>query len=315
MPFQQTFFPKVTLFIVLLLAVFTVFSGCTSQPQQNIEQEQPVNKPAAIRHLPLSQPFRFVVIGDSGSAAKAQMDVVKAMEQEYSENPYSLVLMLGDNVYPDGNIAKYADKAFTRPYKQLRDYGIQFRPVLGNHDIQGGFQEEGIRFFGMPGPYYDFVEQDIHFFAINTNQFDSEQQHWLADELGKSHAKWKIVYGHHPIHSSGEHRSSPALIKDLEPILKRYHVDLYMAGHDHDYERFARWEGRPLYLISGGGGAYTRAFAKPVPHSLKRISTHHFIVFERAEDALRFRVIRYDGVEIDKGQIVKDAVEAQKPAA
>ncbi|CAI5489922.1 unnamed protein product [Closterium sp. Naga37s-1] len=60
----------------------------------------------------------------------------------------------------------------------------------------------------------------------------------LRAALASSTATWKVVVGHHPIHSTGSHGNTPELIKFLYPLLKRYNVDIYMNGHDHNLELY-----------------------------------------------------------------------------
>ena len=45
------------------------------------------------------------------------------------------------------------------------------------------------------------------------------------------------------------------MIRDWDPLFRKYHVDLFMAGHDHDLQHL-EFEGHPTsHFLSGGGGA------------------------------------------------------------
>jgi tartrate-resistant acid phosphatase type 5 len=132
------------------------------------------------------------------------------------------------------------------------------------------------------------------------------QQKWLSKVLGGSQAPWKIVMGHHPIYSSGEHGSSKSLMKALEPLLIEHQVDLYLAGHDHEYERFKPVQG-VQHIVSGGGGAYLRNFEKPLPSSLVRVKAHHFLSFEATPTVLKMQAIDKTGQVIDQTGWQKDA--------
>jgi hypothetical protein len=260
-------------------------------------------------------PVRFVAFGDSGTGSEAQYRVAAQMKAEYDRHPFYFALMLGDNIYPNGNVRKYGNERFLLPYKPLLDSGVQFKPALGNHDTSGRFTRENITFFHMPSPYYDYVVGDMHFYALNTDNFDQTQQLWLKQRLSISKEPWKIVYGHHPVYSSGYHGSSTVLQRDLKPLLEIYGVNLYMSGHDHNYERFAPKNG-VTYVVSGGGGAAVRPFQRIEQGSQVRVSTHHFILFERSGKTLRFRAINDQGQVIDAGQIDRTMIKpALKPAA
>jgi hypothetical protein len=90
---------------------------------------------------------------------------------------------------------------------------------------------------------------------------------------------------HHPRFSSGQHGEE----KDLQPLWEMLYdegVDLVLAGHDHNYERFAPQtpDGRAdptrgiREFVVGTGGAALRNFQKPQPQSEVRDNTHHGIL-------------------------------------
>lgn len=250
----------------------------------------------------------FVAIGDSGSGASFQYNVGKRMYARYQAKPYPFVLMLGDNIYPDGNIQQHKEDRFEKPYAPLLKAGVKFLPVLGNHDVLRHYEDDQMAYFNMPNEYYTCRQGDVEIFFINTNTFwgSEKQQEWLDEKLARSEAAWKIVIGHHPIYTSGEHHGETAIVqlrKDLEPLLVKHGVPLYLAGHDHDYERFAPING-VTHIISGGAGAWLRDFEAPQPHSLVREKKHHFVYFEPSRDALKFTVIDSAGAVIDQGQLV-----------
>ncbi|KAJ1613771.1 secreted acid phosphatase [Cryptosporidium canis] len=47
---------------------------------------------------------------------------------------------------------------------------------------------------------------------------------------------WIFIIGHFPCYSSGEHGDNADVHKALDPLLKKYKVDAYIAGHDHHLE-------------------------------------------------------------------------------
>ena len=66
-------------------------------------------------------PFRFAVIGDSGTGDEYQYLIAQRMAGWHNRLPFGLVLMLGDNIYGGtfnqggGNKNNFAEK-FDRPY-------------------------------------------------------------------------------------------------------------------------------------------------------------------------------------------------------
>jgi tartrate-resistant acid phosphatase type 5 len=103
------------------------------------------------------------------------------------------------------------------------------------------------------------------------------------------------------------HGNNTNLFKSLKPILEAGHIDLYLTGHDHDYERFAPVNG-VTYIVSGGGGASLRPFGlKPVTGSLVRHATLQFMQFEATPNQLRYTAINSKGLPIDEGVISHQA--------
>jgi hypothetical protein len=115
--------------------------------------------------------------------------------------------------------------------------GIKFYATLGNHDW--GFADSPAAeilytwkspSWRMPAPYYTFTAGPMQFFAMDTNEVSEAQLLWLKDELAKSRARWKLVYGHHPIYSAGAHEDNPAQTGDALALRQRRARDLRFGG-------------------------------------------------------------------------------------
>jgi hypothetical protein len=264
---------------------------------------------------PAGASYRFVAMGDWGAGSPFQKEVAAQLISRYRQAPYEAVLLLGDNIYPDGNIKKHGKAYFTDLYTPLIEQSVQFIVALGNHDVLAGHQADQLRFFNMPGYYYAVHKPVVDIFVIDSNRFakDEVQQRWLKNALQDSKAPWKVVMGHHPIYSSGDHGLNSGLLKTLEPVLVKGKADLYLAGHDHEYERFQAMQG-VTHLVSGGGGAYLRNFDKPLPGSLVRVKAHHFLDFSASKSQLSLTVISKTGEVIDQAQWRKNA-NGQLPAS
>uniref|UniRef100_A0A0N5AVE9 Tartrate-resistant acid phosphatase type 5 n=1 Tax=Syphacia muris TaxID=451379 RepID=A0A0N5AVE9_9BILA len=59
------------------------------------------------------------------------------------------------------------------------------------------------------------------------------QLQWIEQQLKQSKADYLFVVGHYPVYSIASHGPSSCLIKKLKPLLERYNVTAYIAGHDH----------------------------------------------------------------------------------
>lgn len=90
--------------------------------------------------------------------------------------------------------------------------------------------------------------------AQNWTQQEEAQLQELEGWLSSSHATWKVVIGHHPVFSFGEHGSQPEMVERVKPIMERHSVDLYLNGHDHNLQHIKR-EDSPVHFITSGGGS------------------------------------------------------------
>ena len=252
--------------------------------------------------------FSFVAFGDMGTGDDEQQNLANGMTAYQEKHPFDTVLMLGDNIYPDGNISLVKQK-FERPYAELLKRGVKFHAVLGNHDVRKGRESE-MKYpeFNMNNRlYYTFVKGDglIEFFALDSTNMTGQQLLWLDDALKTSTAIWKIVYFHHPIYSSAiTHGSDMKLRGQLEPLLVKYGVAVTLSGHDHTYERTKPQRG-VQHFVSGAGGQLRRGDLD------KRTSfydegndkVNSYMYFEVTPEKLSFKCLDAQGSTLDKGSI------------
>ncbi len=212
--------------------------------------------------------LEFAAAGDVGTGKRGQYRVAKAMAQRWQNSPYALALLAGDNIYENGEIEK-VNQVFEKPYAELLQNGVRFYAVLGNHDFRSRQGEDEIAYpgYNMASRYYTFTQSSVQFFGLDTNQAYIEgkagktlwqaQLQWLETELKRSPARWKVVFAHHPIYSSGAHGSDLNLAKDLSSLFAQYGVQLYINGHDHHYERTESIDGT-TYITVGNGAKLRR---------------------------------------------------------
>jgi len=249
--------------------------------------------------------LRFVAIADTGTGNEAQYAVAQAMKVYSEKNPFSLVLLAGDNIYNEGEMEKIKN-VFEKPYQPFLSQNIPFHAVLGNHDIRTNNGDDQVRYplFNMPDRYYTFSQENSQFFALDTNvNADWEAQlKWLEENLANSQKPWKIVFGHHPLYSSGMHGTDPTLIAKLEPLFSKYQVSLYICGHDHNYERTVPIQ-NTTYIITGAGCS-TRPVQRSrwTGYSEAKLS---FTAYEVYENRLETKAIGIDSRIFDEGKIYK----------
>lgn len=248
--------------------------------------------------------LRFVSVADTGTGARGQYAVARAMTAYHRQKPYNLVVLAGDNIYNNGEIEKI-NAVFERPYAQLLKQGVKFYACLGNHDIRtdNGVPQMKYAGFNMQSRrYYTFNRGQVQFFALDTNHNADWQQQmiWLEKELAKSTAIWKIVFGHHPVYASGVYGSNPEFIQRFTPLFQKYNVQVYINGHEHHYERTVAIKGT-TYVISGGG-AGTRDVGKNewTAYSASKLS---FATYDVYADRIEVQGIATDNQVFDRGVI------------
>jgi hypothetical protein len=228
----------------------------------------------------------FLVVGDWGQmGSPSQREVAAAMAAAGKQLNISFVISTGDNFYPAG-VRDVNDSQWIHSFENVYDappLRRKWMAVLGNHDYllnpqaQVNYTFENDRWY-MPARYYDTsiaacsdsilfvfldtepIEKQLRGIpADNTKYFPGyveQQLTWLKNVLSSSKAKWKIVTGHHPLHTGGSRRHNSRikkLRKLLQPILYANHVTLYLSGHEHHLELLKPKKGSTHYVISGAG--------------------------------------------------------------
>ncbi|XP_061373794.1 purple acid phosphatase 8-like isoform X2 [Gastrolobium bilobum] len=200
----------------------------------------------------------FLVVGDWGrKGAYNQSKVAVQMAVIGKQLDIDFVISTGDNFYEDG-LTGINDPAFDESFTKIYtapSLQKQWYNVLGNHD----YREVVEFFFVDTTPFVDkyFTEPKDHVYdwrgVLPRRQYISNLLKDVDLALKQSHAKWKIVVGHHTIRSAGHHGNTVELVKQLLPILEANNIDLYINGHDHCLEHISSLDSGIQFLTSGGG--------------------------------------------------------------
>jgi tartrate-resistant acid phosphatase type 5 len=230
------------------------------------------------------QPLSFLALGDWGrDGGREQTEVAAAMAKTAAEVGSRFVLSAGDNFYP-GGVRSVRDPHWKASFEDVYSAASLQTPwyaALGNHDYRGKPKAQ-IRYsahsqrWNMPHRYYQVDRQilpdDLDIFVLDTTPMvggvgegivrlslgrisvpdPAQQLVWLDTQLAKSRATWKVVVGHHPIRSGGHHGGSATLKEQLEPLLTRYGVQVYICGHDHTLQHV---QAGGLHHICTGAGS------------------------------------------------------------
>ncbi|HEX7183901.1 MAG TPA: metallophosphoesterase [Thermoanaerobaculia bacterium] len=228
----------------------------------------------AVPSIPGTSPIRVLAFGDFGTSGVGQHSVARAMAEVDRQAPFHFGITLGDNFYSRGLNSPTHPRWQTDWEDLYSRLGIRIYATLGNHDYRDPASPKAqiarsrlSKTWCLPRPYYTFVAGPVQFFAVDTDPIEKlrssvdEQMSWLDGALATSRAPWKVVFGHHPVYTNGEHGGQagflPALRQRLLPVLKKHKVDVYLTGHDHDLQAL-KPEGGVRFFISGGGGRTPR---------------------------------------------------------
>lgn len=227
---------------------------------------------------PASERLRVLAFGDFGDGGPDQKKVAKAMLDHHQKpgQAFDSGITLGDNFYGTG-LNSPADPRWKTNWEDLYGpLGIRFYASLGNHDyydsaspIAEALYSQKSKSWCLPGSYYTYVAGPVQFFVLDTDWIMRAsqpgqdrsplnlQKAWLKKQLDASTAPWKVVYGHHPVYSTGDHQDNPPMIREILPILKQ-RANVYLAGHDHDMQ-YLKPEDGVHFFVSGAGGHGKRA--------------------------------------------------------
>jgi tartrate-resistant acid phosphatase type 5 len=259
--------------------------------------------PATFRVHTAGRGVRVVAFGDFGDGSPSQRATAAAIRTEHLRRPFDFGITLGDNMYEEGAESPEDPRWKSWWEDVYGPLGLRFYATLGNHDWKLSDSPAAEILYSLksttwslPAPYYTFQAGDVQFFAVDTNEVSAAQLAWLDDQLAKSDATWKVVYGHHPIYSAGQHGDTARLVDELLPVL-RGRADAYLCGHDHDMQHL-KPDGGVQFFVAGSGGAHQRPM-HPHPRTLfAKTDQHGFATIESGDAGLTVTFIADDGTQL-----------------
>eukprot|EP00466_Bigelowiella_natans_P010132 jgi/Bigna1/82342/fgenesh1_pg.91_\ len=211
-------------------------------------------------------PVRFVAIADMGafsdnagasnSTISALMGEVHMRTIDRSKDGFPLLIHAGDIAYTSGNQEVW--DSYFEEMEVVASSGY-YQVCVGNHEHYYNFSGYLNR-FAMPGETGNYSVDNLwgsydyggvhftHFSTEHSLKPDSDQIAFLEKDLAKAaenraSVPWIVVYGHKPLYCStndyydckigGPLHIAPA----VEHLFQKYEVDLFLAGHLHNYER------------------------------------------------------------------------------
>ena len=284
--------------------------------------------------LPATTPLRVSVWGDMGI-------INQRILPQLLNHSFDFAIHAGDFAYNLNYYNGYfANKFFEMIslYYPLTSENI-FETCPGNHESHNDFSYYRWRLSSrLSTPmYYSFNVANVHFVSINSEYYFSgtsaereRQYQWLESDLrqvNRTNYPWIIVYGHRQMYASGcvgRNLESKILRDGLEDLLMKYHVDLYLCGHQHYYERmFPVYKEKfekmadnnsyvnpkyPVHIVNGAAGCHE--MLTPFNYGIKnysavRIAHYSFgIMTFFNETHLEWEQFNSHGEKIDKLTII-----------
>ena len=156
------------------------------------------------------------------------------------------VATLGDAAYESGTASEFTD-CYGPSWGRHKS---RTRPAPGNHEYEtkeaGGYFGYFGAAAGDPGKgYYSYKLGSWHIVVLNSNcskvggcGAGSPQETWLRQDLKAHPTACTLAYWHHPRFSFGKYDDNEAT-RVLWQALYAAGADIVLAGHDHNYQRYA----------------------------------------------------------------------------
>ncbi|XP_022651360.1 acid phosphatase type 7-like [Varroa destructor] len=272
---------------------------------------------------------RFLIYGDMGNKNGRALST---LQEEVQKTQVDAVLHVGDLAYDlaDDN-ARRGDQ-FMRQIETIAAY-VPYQVTPGNHEYHYNFSNYDARFSmynkqerRINNHFYSFNIGPVHIVSISTEfyyllQFGyrqiKSQYDWLVRDLTEANKQenriqtpWIFLLGHRPMYCTNAGNSECADLNNivragmpfsrafaLEPLLKKFGVDVMWAGHQHSYERiwpifngtvlnrtkeaYNEPQG-PVHIITGSPGCEEGLSPYgPDPLSMSAFHTDHDYTFSR----------------------------------
>ena len=221
----------------------------------------------------------IAALGDMGCNS-----VTSNLIQAINNKTPRLILALGDLSYQRYNADCWLN--IVSPIES------KMKIVLGEHDYASPSLLKQYRsLYNLSQEYYSFNIQNVHFvalateipFDVNSSQYDFVKRD-LESASKNSEIKWIIVFSYRPQYTSlSKHPGNANLRETYHPLFEKYHVDIILQAHNHNYQRsypidynpgasqnpmitdndskFYQDPGGQIYITVGTGGAVLYGFS------------------------------------------------------
>ena len=277
----------------LVAAALLTTTGCTqdadtaTQPSETTESTGAETESAT----PVAPPAGAVTLMGAGDIAGDEEEATATARLIRHADP-DAVFTTGDNAYPDGSRSDFAER-YDPTWGPFKD---RTHPVPGNHEYHTADAAGYVDYFGAGkvtnpvdgGLYYGWdVGNGWRAYALNSElSTTGAQLSWLRDDVAAHPGMRYIMYTHKPrFTSSDKHAPFEDLCPLWDALAETGRLEIVLAGHNHQYERFAPMDcdgradadgARSFVIGSGGNGLY--GFADPQNGSEFRNDTEYGVL-------------------------------------
>ncbi len=240
-----------------------------------------ISEQAALHHG-----FNFIIATDLGrNGYYDQKPIAELMGETAKAVDAEFIIASGDTHHYMG-VGSTTDPLWMTNFELVYKHPelqLPWYPLLGNHEYRGNTQavidySKVSRRWCMPDRYYtqsyklsngeslrivyidtppliDKYRNDSEDYPDAVKQDMNKQLTWLEATLKASTETWKIVIGHHPIYAYTEKADVERLDmqKRVDPILRKYNVDMYICGHLHTFQHVKTKGSNIDYVVNTSG--------------------------------------------------------------
>lgn len=251
-------------FLSVLIFILSAASTLAAQQQEKariqIQQQQGPNPWNHLDFYNGSDAFQFAIVTDrtGGKRAGVFPTAIKKLNLLMPE----FVMSVGDLIEGYTEDVEELNRQWEEFDGFIDSLHVPFFYVPGNHDITNKTMEElWQQRFGRT--YYHFVYNDVLFLCLNSEEayqgagkggIEEEQYAWIEQTLAENQqVKWTLVFMHQPLWT----QENPRMWPQVEELLaSRKHT--VFVGHNHNYVKYERNNGKYFVLATTGGGSRLR---------------------------------------------------------
>lgn len=279
----------------------------------------------------LENSFNFIIATDLGRNGRYdQKPIAELMGETAKAIDAEFIVASGDTHHYIG-VGSVTDPLWMTNFELIYSHPelqLEWYPLLGNHEYRGNTQAvidyskisrrwcmsdryytqvyklkggESLRIIYIDTPpLIDKYRNDSETYPDAVKQDMNKQLAWLDSTLNTSTEKWKIVIGHHPIYAETPKDEDERLDmqKRVDPILRKYNVDMYICGHLHTFQHLRMKSSNIDYVVNTSGSLSRKP--KAIEGTIFCSPESGFSVFSATGNQLDLYMVN------NKGEVIHD---------